>query len=163
MGSWDKAAMPPAVVNEVPKAVTAAQTAAQTIRVKGKGANMLRIGSQLRMFELETLLAFGVGAGLVALAPLVRRMGHAPLGDSMSQAGRSLAKGGIKVGVTVAGVAGSAARNVAKHASEAAEGLIDLVAEANSEMEATPVEVTLSKPAATKKVSKSVVSSIPVD
>ena len=115
------------------------------------------------MFELETLLAFGVGAGLVALAPMVRRMGHVSLGDSMGQAGRSMAKGGIKVGVTVAGVAGTAARNVAKHAAEAAETLVDLVAEAKSEMEAAPVDVTVSKPSATKKTSKTVVSSVPIE
>ena len=45
------------------------------------------------------------------------------------------AKTGIKVGVTVAGVAGSAARNVARTAAEAAESFVDLVAEAKSEME----------------------------
>ena len=115
------------------------------------------------MFELETLLAFGVGAGLVALAPMVRRMGHVSLGDSMGQAGRSMAKGGIKVGVTVAGVAGTAARSVAKHAAEAAESLVDLVAEAKSEMEATPVDRKVSKPAAAKKTSKTVVSAVPVE
>ena len=39
------------------------------------------------------------------------------------------------VGVTVAGVAGSAARNVARTAAEAAESFVDLVAEAKSELE----------------------------
>ncbi len=116
------------------------------------------------MFELETLLAFGVGAGLVALAPVVRRMGHASLGDSMGQAGRTMAKGGIKVGVTVAGVAGTAARSVAKHAAEAAESLVDLVAEAKSEMESAPIDAkATSKPAPTKKAAKTVVSAVPVD
>ena len=124
---------------------------------------MSRIDSDLRMFELETLLAFGVGAGLVALAPMVRRMGHVSLGDSMGQAGRSMAKGGIKVGVTVAGVAGTAARSVAKHAAEAAESLVDLVAEAKSEMEATSVDAKVKKPAAAKKTSKTVVSAVPVE
>ena len=124
---------------------------------------MSTIDSDLRMFELETLLAFGVGAGLVALAPMVRRMGHVSLGDSMGHAGRSMAKGGIKVGVTVAGVAGTAARSVAKHAAEAAESLGDLVAEAKSEMEATPVDGKVSKPAAAKKTSKTVVSAVPVE
>jgi len=94
---------------------------------------------------------------------MVRRMGHVSLGDSMGQAGRSMAQGGIKVGVTVAGVAGAAARNVAKHAAEAAESLADLVAEAKSELESTPVEVSVSKPAAAKKASKAVVNSIPVE
>ena len=87
------------------------------------------------MFELETVFAFGVGAGLVAMAPMVRRMGNHQLSDSMSTVGKSMAKNGIKVGVTVAGVAGTAARNVARTAAEAAESFVDLVAEAKSEMD----------------------------
>ena len=87
------------------------------------------------MFELETVLAFGVGAGLVALAPMVRRLGNPQLGDSMSNVGRSMAKGGIKVGVTVAGAAGTAARSVARHAAEAVESFGDLVAEARTELD----------------------------
>jgi hypothetical protein len=92
------------------------------------------------VFELETVLAFGVGAGLVALAPMVRRLGNPQLGDSMNHVGRTMAKGGIKVGVTVAGAAGNAARSVARHAAEAAESLGDLVAEARTELETTAVE-----------------------
>lgn len=87
------------------------------------------------MFELETLLAFGVGAGLVAFAPMVRRLGNQQLGDSMHQVGRSMAKGGIKVGVTVAEAAGTAVRSVSRHAAEAAESFGDLVAEARTELE----------------------------
>jgi len=94
------------------------------------------------VFELETILAFGVGAGLVTLAPMVRRLGKPELGDSMHNVGRSMAKNGIKLGVTVAGAAGSAARSVARHASEAAESFGDLVAEARTELEAPPVEAT---------------------
>lgn len=89
------------------------------------------------MFEFETVLAFGVGASLVALAPMVKRMGNHQLSDSMNSVGKTMAKNGIKVGVAVAGVAGSAARNVAKTAAEAAESFVDLVAEAKSEMEET--------------------------
>jgi len=87
------------------------------------------------VFELETVLAFGVGAGLVALAPMVRRLGNPQLGDSMSNVGRTMAKGGIKVGVTVAGAAGTAARSVARHAAEAVESFGDLVAEARTELD----------------------------
>lgn len=86
------------------------------------------------VFELETLLAFGLGASLVALAPLVRRYGSQQVGDSMSATGKSLAKRGIKVGVAVAGVASTAAHTVARGAAEAAESFNDLVAEARSEM-----------------------------
>lgn len=103
------------------------------------------------MFELETVLAFGVGAGLVALAPMVRRLGNPQLGDSMNHVGRTMAKGGIKVGVTVAGAAGNAARNVARHAAEAAESLGDLVAEARTELDSAAADV----PAAPKKPASS--------
>ncbi len=92
------------------------------------------------MFEFETLLAFGVGASLVALAPLVRRYGNQQVGDSMSDTGRSLAKRGIKMGVAVAGVATTAAQAVARGAAEAAESFNDLVAEARAEMNASPGE-----------------------
>ncbi len=89
------------------------------------------------MFEFETLLAFGVGAGLVGLAPLARRFGGEQLGDSMSATGKSLAKRGIKVGVAVAGVASTAAQSVARGAAEAAESFNDLVAEARAELQDT--------------------------
>jgi len=87
------------------------------------------------MFELETIIAFGVGAGLVALAPMVRRLGNPQLGDSMNNVGRSMAKSGIKLGVTVAGAAGAAAKSVARQAAEAAESFGDLVAEAKTELD----------------------------
>ena len=83
-------------------------------------------------------MAFGLGAGLVALAPLVRRYGNPQVGDSMSATGKSLAKRGIKVGVAVAGVASTAAQSVARGAAEAAESFNDLVAEARAEMKASP-------------------------
>jgi hypothetical protein len=87
------------------------------------------------MLELETLLAFGVGAGLVALAPMVRRLGNHQLGESMTNAGKGMAKGGIKVGVTVATVASKAAQSMVSHASEATESFMDLVAEARTELQ----------------------------
>lgn len=108
------------------------------------------------MFELETVLAFGVGAGLVALAPMVRRFGNPQLGDSMNNTGRSMAKSGIKLGVTVADAAGAAARGVAKGAAEAAESIGDLVAEARHEMQgsddsaATPAKASKASTATTE-------------
>jgi hypothetical protein len=109
------------------------------------------------VFELETVLAFGVGAGLVALAPMVRRLGNPQLGDSMNHVGRSMAKGGIKVGVTVAGAAGNAARSVARHAAEAAESLGDLVAEARTELDTAVVEApAVSKKSTTNRSKKQV-------
>ena len=110
------------------------------------------------MFEFETVLAFGVGASLVALAPMVRRMGNHQLGDSMSNVGKSMAKNGIKVGVPVAGVAGTAARNVARTAAEAAESLVDLVAEAKSEM-----DDTAATPDATAQSSEKAITKVKVE
>ena len=104
------------------------------------------------MLELETFFAFGVGAGLVALAPMVSRLGNPQLGDSMNHVGRSMAKGGIKVGVTVAGAAGKAARSVALHVAEAAESLGDLVAEARTELDiANEDAAVVDAPAVSKK------------
>ena len=40
------------------------------------------------MFEFEMVVAFGAGAALMAMAPVVRKMGNQELGDSMGQAGR---------------------------------------------------------------------------
>ena len=117
------------------------------------------------MFELETVLAFGVGAGLVALAPMVRRLGNPQLGDSMHHVGRSMAKSGIKVGVTVAGAAGNAARSVARHAAEAAESLGDLVAEARTELDASPVEATADnkKPVASRAKKQVAVTDVTIE
>jgi hypothetical protein len=85
------------------------------------------------MFEFEMVVAFGAGAALMAMAPVVRKMGNQELGDSMGQAGRSMAKNGVKVGIVAAGAAGKVARGVAKSAAEVAESFVDLVEEAKSE------------------------------
>ena len=85
------------------------------------------------MFELETLAAFGAGAALMALAPVVRKLGNQELGDSMGQAGRTMAKSGVKIGLVAVGTAEKVAKGVAKSAAEVAETFVDLVEEAKSE------------------------------
>lgn len=85
------------------------------------------------MFELETLAAFGAGAALMAMAPVVRKLGNQELGDSMGQAGRKMAKSGVKIGLVAVGTAEKVAKGVAKSAAEAAETFVDLVEEAKSE------------------------------
>ena len=85
------------------------------------------------MLELETIAAFGAGAALMALAPVIRKMGNQELGDSMGQTGRTMAKTGVKVGLVAAGTAGKVVQGVAKGAAEVAESFIDLVEEAKSE------------------------------
>ena len=85
------------------------------------------------MFELETLAAFGAGAALMAMAPVVRKLGNQELGDSMGQAGRTMAKSGVKIGLVAVGTAEKVAKGVAKGAAEVAETFVDLVEEAKSE------------------------------
>ena len=85
------------------------------------------------MFELETLAAFGAGAALMAMAPVVRKLGTQELGDSMGQAGRTMAKSGVKIGLVAVGTAEKVAKGVAKGAAEVAETFVDLVEEAKSE------------------------------
>lgn len=104
------------------------------------------------MFELETLAAFGAGAALMAMAPVVRKMGNQELGDSMGQAGRNMAKSGVKVGLVAAGAAGKVARGVAKGAAEVAESFVDLVEEAKSEQsDERSVDADASKPSVAKE------------
>ena len=87
------------------------------------------------MFELETVLAFSVGAGLVAIAPIVSKFGNQQLGDAMSHSGKKMAKEGIKLGVTIIDVAGTATKSFTRRAAEAVESIGDLVAEARTELE----------------------------
>lgn len=79
------------------------------------------------------VVAFGAGAALMAMAPVVRKMGNQELGDSMGQAGRTMAKSGVKVGIVAAGAASKVVKGVAKGAAEVAETFVDLVEEAKAE------------------------------
>ena len=56
------------------------------------------------MFELEYLLAFGLGAGLVALTPVVAAAAgkESAITKTVSGAGRGLTKQGLKAGLFVA-------------------------------------------------------------
>jgi len=113
------------------------------------------------MFELETIAAFGAGAALMAMAPVVRKMGNQELGDSMGQAGRTMAKNGVKVGLVAAGAAGKVARGVAKGAAEVAESFVDLVEEAKSEqVEDSPIESNNKK---TSESNKPVITEVTVE
>ena len=97
------------------------------------------------MFELETLAAFGAGAALMALAPVVRKMGNEELGDSMGKTGRTMAKSGVKVGLVAADVAGKVANGVTKNVAEVAESFVDLVQEAKSER-VEPTDIDAEQP-----------------
>ena len=89
------------------------------------------------MFELETLIAMGVGAALVAVAPVVAAVTgrENKLATSISSAGRNLTKQGLKLGITVADASSGLIRKVGHGLSEAGESLTDLVAEARADLE----------------------------
>jgi hypothetical protein len=88
------------------------------------------------MFELETLIAFGIGAGLVALAPVVGLITgkDSKLTTSVGSAGRSLTKKGLKAGLFLTDKAGSAARFVGHGFSEVGESFADILAEAKADL-----------------------------
>ena len=88
-----------------------------------------------RMFELEMLVAFGIGAGLMALAPAVSAVtGGSKLSRSMSETGRDLTKRGLKLGVVVADKVADATKSVAHNVAEIGESFNDLVAEARADL-----------------------------
>lgn len=89
----------------------------------------------LTVFELELLVAFGIGAGLMALAPAVSAVtGNNGLSQSMKDTGRDLTKRGLKVGVVVADKVSAATKSVVNNVAEMGESFNDLVAEARAEL-----------------------------
>lgn len=89
------------------------------------------------MLELETLLAMGLGAALVAVAPVVTAVTGREhrLATAISGAGRSLTKQGLKVGIRLADSTSGLARQVGHGLCEARESLADLVAEAQADLD----------------------------
>ena len=87
------------------------------------------------MFELEVLVAFGIGAGLMALAPVVATVtGGDKLSRGMADAGRDLTKRGLKVGVIVINKVSEATTSFVHNVSELGESFNDLVAEARADL-----------------------------
>jgi|LauGreDrversion4_2_1035121.scaffolds.fasta_scaffold2119220_1 hypothetical protein len=88
------------------------------------------------MLELETLVAFGIGAGLVALAPVVAAIAgkESKITQSVTQAGRNLTKQSLKVGLVVADKAGAAVRGIGNGFSEVGESFNDIFAEARADI-----------------------------
>ena len=88
------------------------------------------------MFELELLVAFGICAGLMALAPAVSAVtGGSKLSDSMNETGRDLAKRGLKLGVVVADKVSDLTKGVVHNVAEMGESFNDLVAEARADLD----------------------------
>lgn len=89
------------------------------------------------MFELETLIAMGIGAALVAVAPVVASVTGRDhkLATSISAAGRNLTKTGMKLGIRLADASSGLFSKIGHGLSEAGESFTDLMAEARADLE----------------------------
>lgn len=88
------------------------------------------------MFELETLLAFGLGAGLMALAPVVAAVAgkDSKLTSAVAGGGRSLTKQGLKLGLVVADKTSAAVKGIGRGVAEVGESFTDVLAEAKADL-----------------------------
>jgi hypothetical protein len=89
------------------------------------------------MLELETLIAFGIGAGLVAFTPVVAAIAgkESKITLNVAKAGRSITKQGVKAGLVVADKASGLARGIGNGFSEVGESFNDIFAEAKADLE----------------------------
>jgi hypothetical protein len=88
------------------------------------------------MLELETLLAFGLGAGLMALAPVVAAVAgkDSKITGAVSGTGRSITKQGLKIGLVVANKTSSAVKGISLGLAEVGESFTDVLAEAKADL-----------------------------
>lgn len=88
------------------------------------------------MLELETLLAFGLGAGLMALVPVVAAVAgkDSKITGAVSGTGRSITKQGLKLGLVVADKTSSAVKGIGRGLAEVGESFTDVLAEARADL-----------------------------
>ena len=88
------------------------------------------------MLELETLLAFGLGAGLMALAPVVAAVAgkESKITGAVSGTGRSITKQGLKLGLVVADKTSNAVKGIGRGLAEVGESFTDVLAEARADL-----------------------------
>ena len=91
------------------------------------------------MFELEYLLAFALGASLVAITPIAASVSgrESRLTKAISGAGRSITKQGLKVGIVVGSKASGLFTGVKSGLSEVGESFGDILAEAKADLAET--------------------------
>ena len=89
------------------------------------------------MFELETLFAFGIGVGLVVLAPVAAAVlgKENKLVETVASTGRRLTKGSLKVGLFVADKTVSAAKFLGSGLADVGDTFAEIVAEAKTELD----------------------------
>ena len=88
------------------------------------------------MFELETLAAFCLGAGLMALVPALSAVAgkDSKLTTAVSTTGRSITKQGLKVGLVVADKTSGVVKSVGRGLAEVGESFSDVMAEAKADL-----------------------------
>ena len=99
------------------------------------------------MFELEYLLAFGLGAGLVALTPVVAAAAgkESSITKTVAGAGRGLTKQGLKVGLFMGGKVSGLVSGVKSGLNEVGESFGDILAEAKADMATSKNKTTSPK------------------
>ena len=88
------------------------------------------------MFELEYLVAFAFGAGLVAITPVAASVAgrESKLTKTISGAGRGITKQGLKLGIVVGSKASGLFSGVKSGLSEVGESFGDILAEAKADL-----------------------------
>ena len=91
------------------------------------------------MFELEYLVAFALGASLVAITPIAASVSgrESRLTKAISVAGRSITKQSLKVGIVVGSKASGLFTGVKSGLSEIGESFGDILAEAKADLAET--------------------------
>lgn len=88
------------------------------------------------MFELEYLVAFGIGAGLVALTPVAASVAgrESAITKGISGAGRGLTKQGLKIGLVVGSKFSGLFSGLKSGLNEVGESFGDILAEAKADL-----------------------------
>ena len=94
------------------------------------------------MFELEYLVAFAFGAGLVALTPVAASVTgrESKLTQAISGAGRGITKQGLKLGIVIGSKASGVFSGVKSGLSEVGESFGDILAEAKADLAETKTD-----------------------
>tara|TARA_B100001564_G_scaffold285765_1_gene248749 strand:- start:1012 stop:1392 length:381 start_codon:yes stop_codon:yes gene_type:complete len=88
------------------------------------------------MFELEYLVAFSLGAALVAITPVVSTVAgrESSVTRTISGVGRGLTKQGLKVGIVIGSTITGAFSGIKSGVNEIGESFGDILAEAKADL-----------------------------
>jgi hypothetical protein len=88
------------------------------------------------MFELETLAAFCLGAGLMAVVPALSAVAgkDSKLTTAVSNTGRRITKQSLKMGLVVADTTSGLVKSVGRGLAEVGESFSDVLEEAKADL-----------------------------